>query len=217
MPHDLSLHSGERQTATVYEDIRADHRFRYEWAAERIPSGTFGVDVFCGNGYGTWLLGECRHVLGIDGSAEAIAAANQNFRRPNVLFSTAYYPFTLPRNRFDFAVCLESIEHVAEGVEFLRCVAQSLRPNGTLVFSTPCEDHLPHSTTGNHFHYKHYTARETLDLGNAFGLSVVEFAGQNAYAMQDGRQGPLLPREQMGLMQQLPGQFMIVRSRMRIG
>lgn len=215
MPHDLSLHSGERQTAPDYGAIRADHRLRYEWAAQRIPAGTFGADVFCGNGYGSWLLGESRFVLGIDGSEEAIAQANACYRRPTVLFSAAYFPFSLPAQAFDFVVALESIEHVPDGERFLRELAQSLRPGGTLVFSTPCEERLPHRTSGNRFHARHYTMAQALGLAGAFGLRLVGHAGQDTYAMTpEGRPGGLLPEADMALVADAPGQFLIVHARM---
>lgn len=60
--HDFGLHSGERQVATRYEDIRADHRYRYEWVDARLPEGGRGIDAFCGNGYGTWRLSRKRNV-----------------------------------------------------------------------------------------------------------------------------------------------------------
>lgn len=60
--HDFGLHSGESQVATRYEDIRADHRYRYEWVDARLPEGGRGIDAFCGNGYGTWRLSRKRNV-----------------------------------------------------------------------------------------------------------------------------------------------------------
>lgn len=216
MKHDFSLNSGERQTAVNYEAIRADHRFRYEWAAERIPSHSFGLDVFCGNGYGTWLLGDTRFVIGIDGSQEAINLANKCYRRTTTLFSSAIYPFELPENSFDFIVALESIEHVARGAEFFDCICRALKPGGNLIFSTPCEDFLPHSATGNHFHYKHYSLKETLVLANSNGLSLISYSGQNTYELDDnGMQGNLLPMDQMHLKSGEAGQFIIVHSRMK--
>lgn len=213
MTHDLRLHSGERQTATEYGQIRADHRFRYEWAAARIPQGTFGLDVFCGNGYGTWFLSESRFVLGIDGSSEAIASADQSFRRPTNLFSAAYYPFELPAAAFDFVVALESIEHIRDGEKFFAALCNSLKPSGTLIFSTPCEDHLPHSATGNHFHYKHYTLAETLEIAQTNGMKLVSYSGQDTYQITpEGRQGALLAEDEMQLKAGAPGQFLIVHA-----
>lgn len=212
--HDFSLHSGERQVATDYAAIRADHRHRYEWADDCIPRGGVGVDVFCGNGYGTWLLSESRWVLGIDGSPEAIRLAETHFRRPSAMFSVGVYPFELPKRTFDFIVSLESVEHVEDGEGFVRTLATSLKLGGVLVFSTPCEDHLPLAGTGNHFHFRHYTLEQTLELARANGLLPVQWAGQDVYEL-DGqrRQGALLPESEMGLRIGQPGQFTIVACR----
>ena len=214
MPHDLSLHSGERQTARSYDDIRADHRYRYEWAAKFIPERTFGLDAFCGNGYGAWLLGETRQVLALDGSAEAITFANEHFRRGGALFSHAYWPFQLPIEAFDFIVSLESIEHVADGQAFFDALCASLKPGGVFVFSTPNEELLPHRSTGNHFHFRHYTLAETDDLARAAGLSIIGWAGQNTYEMlENGNQGPLLSDKEMILRDSVAGQFSIFACR----
>ncbi len=211
--HDLRLESGERQTARTYDAIRADHRLRYEWADRQIPRDSFGLDVFCGNGYGTALLSGTRHVLGIDGSADAIDVARTCFKTPNAMYSQAYYPFSLPTGRFDFVVSLESIEHVPNGEDLFRQLARSLRPGGTFVFSTPCEDELPFATSGNKFHYRHFTLDETLALVRENGLVLDAWAGQDCYEMStDRRPGKLLNVEQMRLKRERRGQFTIVAA-----
>lgn len=98
-----------------------------------------GVDVFCGYGYGygTHLLSTSRHVLGIDGSTDAIRLAEQHYRTPNALFSQARSPFSLPSQAFDFAVSLESVEHVEQGEAFIAILAASLKPGGTVNVIVP--------------------------------------------------------------------------------
>lgn len=216
--HDLSLHSGERQVATEYGSIRADHRFRYEWADDRIPKSGFGLDAFCGNGYGTWLLAATRLVIGIDGSDEAIRLADGHFRTPRTLFSANYYPFELPEAAFDFVVSLESVEHVEDGGGFFERLVTSLKPGGLLVFSTPCEDRLPHAMTGNHFHFKHYTFEETLALASCNGMELLDWAGQDVYTLKpDGRQGGYLSPDEMRLEPRRIGQFLVVLCRRTAG
>jgi SAM-dependent methyltransferase len=211
---DFSLHSGERQVATEYAAIRADHRYRYEWVDACVPRCGVGIDVFCGNGYGTWLLAESRWVLGIDGSSEAIRLAQAHYRRSSTAFSHNEYPFDLPRRAFDFAVSLESIEHVDDAEAFFASLAGCLRPGGMLVFSTPCEDLLPLSSTGNHFHFRHYTLRQTLEMASTNGLDLLQWAGQDVYSFTpDGRQGPPLPESEMNLRIGEPGQFIVVTCR----
>lgn len=209
MPHDLSFYSGERQTASVFSEIRADHRFRYEWADAMVPPGGYGIDAFCGNGYGSYCLAQKRFVLGIDGSKEAIDFSSEHFGHPRVRYSHGYWPFELPQGVFDFAVAMESVEHVSDGASFLKLVAASVKKGGMVVFSTPNEDLLPLAATGNHFHFRHYTFDETLSLAAKCGLQVHSWAGQDTYQIVDGRQGPLLSERDMALKEHQPGQFNI--------
>lgn len=212
MGHDFSLHSGERQIATRYEDIRADHRYRYEWIDARLPEGGSGIDAFCGNGYGTWHLSKKRHVWGIDGSVEAIRLAEQHYKTPQAFFSQAFYPFELPTEHFDFAVSLESIEHVENDTGFFACLVQSLKPGGLLFFSTPCEEHLPHAQLSDsfHFHYKHYTFEETAHLALTHGLEIIDWAGQDVYSfLPNGKPTPLPDHAAMQLKKGTTGQFLI--------
>ncbi|KRD63444.1 methyltransferase domain-containing protein [Ensifer sp. Root278] len=212
--HDLSFNSGERQIAGRYEDIRADHRFRYEWAERLIPTGGFGIDAFCGNGYGAWLLGKERQVLALDGSKEAVAFATEHFSGARVHFAHAYWPFELPREAFDFIVSLESVEHVPDGSNFFAALAAALKPGGVLVYSTPNEDLLPLTATGNHFHHRHYTTAEAKDLASAEGLEFIGFAGQNTYNMTpEGTQGGLVTEAEMALRDGVAGQFNIFACR----
>lgn len=213
MGHDLSFHSGERQTASTYDEVRADHRYRYEWADRLIPGHGFGLDAFCGNGYGAWLLSKNRNVLALDGSKEAVIFATEHFTTPSARFAHAYWPFKLPEEAFDFVVSLESVEHVPDGESFFAALAASLKPGGTLIFSTPNEDLLPHAPSGNHFHFKHYTLKETLALARDEGLEIVRWAGQDTYVMQEGRMVGHLTDQDMMLRDDTPGQFNIVACR----
>ncbi len=213
MAHDFSLNSGERQTATRFEEIRADHRYRYEWADRILPAMTGGLDMFCGIGYGTWLLSHKRWCWGIDGSAEAIAAARRCYARPSAQFAVLRWPFRLPAALFDFIVSLESVEHVSDGPAMFAAMAQALRPGGWLIYSAPNEDLLPHAGMGNHFHFRHYTLGETLALATTNGLTVEGWAGQDAFVMQGGRPVAHLPGDDQRLETERPGQFTIAAAR----
>ncbi|HVU17605.1 MAG TPA: class I SAM-dependent methyltransferase [Candidatus Didemnitutus sp.] len=112
------------------------HLQRYLFARERIEGRV--LDVACGVGYGSYLLGAtCASVLGVDLSAEAIADARAHHLRPNVAFhlgSLSEVPSTTP---FDAAVCLETIEHVSDPHVFLKELHGRLKPGGRLVLSAP--------------------------------------------------------------------------------
>ena len=93
---DFSLNSGERQTATQYMSIRADHRFRYEWADAIIPAGGQGLDLFCGVGYGTQRLAHNdRYVIGMDGSAKRSRWPSVLQRPQSRLLVAVEWPFEI--------------------------------------------------------------------------------------------------------------------------
>lgn len=214
--HDFGLYSGERQVAIRYQDIRADHRYRYEWVDSKLPDCGFGVDIFCGNGYGAWQLSQKRNVWGIDGSADAILLADQHYRTPRNFFSQAFYPFDLPKEAFDFAISLESIEHVEDGSGFFALLVESLKPGGLLFFSTPCDEKLPHAQFADvfHFHYKHYSFEETKQLAQSYGLELITWAGQDVYSfLPNGKPVPLGEETAMQLREKEIGQFLIMCCR----
>lgn len=212
---DWSLNSGERQTATRWEDVRVDHRARYQWADSRLPAIGHGLDVFCGTGYGTRHLvrrekGGKRTVTGIDGSKEAIEIATKHFHEPPLTqFMAMQWPFTLGGG-YHFIVSFESIEHVADGPAMFAALAGALLPGGDLIFSVPCEDFLPHAGMRNEFHFKHYDLKETFDMIADCGLELIEWGGQNTYKMSGDAPYGYLRDDQMGrIVRETGGQFFI--------
>lgn len=113
------------------------HLQRYLFALERVRGRV--LDVACGVGYGSFLLGAGTNVVqGVDLSAEAIAEARAEHTRPNVAFHLGALD-TLPTDTplFDAAVSLETIEHVPDPRAFLDEVRRRLKPGGLLVVSAP--------------------------------------------------------------------------------
>ncbi len=196
---DFSYESGERQTAVRFDDIRRDHSARYQLAT-RILKKHFaglgrplaGLDLFCGNGYGTWLASKelGAHTLGVDGSPEAIAIADQHFSTQSTIFTVKRFPFALPPESFDFILCFESIEHVAAPEELFNMLARSLKPGGVLFVSTPNEATMPLTINARWFrhHVRHFRERELVDLANRGGeVRYVGQFGQKVYRLERGR------------------------------
>lgn len=189
--------SGERQVATKFDEIRADHSMRYKMVPILVPEFINhkvenALDVFCGNGYGAWFLGKelkCS-VTAIDGSSEAINVANTHYSLPNTFFSAKIFPFSLPSNTYDVITCYESIEHI-DGVEdFFAQLASALKPGGLLFLSTPNEEFLPYEMNKHFFvhHTKHFTHQELSDLGVKNNLDLVILCGQEVYHVNEHRQ-----------------------------
>lgn len=210
----FKLHSGERQVGTNLSSIRKDHLFRYTLVADfllehdvRVSSG---LDIFCGNGYGTYLLSsalDCK-VTGIDGSSEAIQQANQYFSTDNTTFITKLFPsIRQPLECYDFVVSLESIEHIDNGEFFANVLIDSLKPEGYLFISAPNEDSLSLKLNPNKFHFRHFTFD---DMTNVFSeLELIDFYGQDTYILTDGVVTGYLPQDEMTLVnKKLDGQFL---------
>jgi 2-polyprenyl-3-methyl-5-hydroxy-6-metoxy-1,4-benzoquinol methylase len=215
----FSLHSGERQTGLTLETIRHDHVARYRMVAEAIiatwdkPSALYGLDVFCATGYGARLIADTLFcpILGIDASEEAIAIANAHFSSPFNFYATKTFPFHLPRRAFDFVICLESIEHVADCDEFLVQTFGSLKAGGKLYLSTPNSAIWSLDKNPNPFHHRHFTRQEVIALvqRHAPRSRLVEWYGQNLYRMQDGHIVEPLPSEEMQLNRAQEGQILL--------
>lgn len=205
---DFSLHSGERQTAEEVQHIRADHRARYAMAARwlrqqgRAAWTLNGLDLFCGNGYGSHMLGQQAGVrmLGIDGSTDAVALATRAYGSHRVRFAQAIFPFALSPGLFDFAVSFESIEHVNDSAGLLQQMAAAT--DGPFIVSVPHEPGLPFDRFGRRFehHVRHFHRHEILDLLAQVGRTrVVAEYGQQVYRVEGGEMVGLLPEAQMGL------------------
>lgn len=204
---DFSYGSGERQTAHEYDQIRRDHRTRYELAHRLLPPDIAVLDLFCGNGYGSFLLSQNREVHGIDGSQPAIEVAEKCFRNFGATFAARCYPFE-DGGEYDAIVSYESIEHVPDGAAFFRFLVSRLRPGGMILYSTPNEDLLPFDRTRHIHHHRHYSHRETLDFALASGLRIESWYGQDVYAGAS-----LLDEQRMELQRGTPGQFTVVVAR----
>lgn len=133
--HDFALNSGERIATLAVDDIHPDHWERYHYALrhlQELPGPLVGADVFCGSGYGTFMLAQKLpgFMFGIDGSADAVRQAVDHYAAMNLLYSHKMFPFALPAGLFDFIVSMESVEHVEDGELFFNMLARAVKPGG---------------------------------------------------------------------------------------
>lgn len=122
--------------------ILALHLKRYDFALPWCRGRTV-LDAACGVGYGSAHLAEggAEHVLGVDRSEDAIAYARERYAGPDVEFAVAdLLELDLPDASFDTVCSFETVEHLPEPERFLAHAARVLRPDGTLVVSTPRVD-----------------------------------------------------------------------------
>lgn len=181
---DFKLNSGERVTAVAIDDIPPDHWARYEFARDCLiemnaTRPLIGADIFCGAGYGTQFLAQTLpcHILGIDGSAEAIERASRQYANLNLFFSHKFFPFSLPPEHFDFIVSMESIEHVEDGELFFNVLEQALKPGGRLIISAPNSEVVDLGKNPYAWHYRHYTRQEIENMGRNARLRHIKCVG----------------------------------------
>lgn len=218
---DYPLKSGERQVGTKLADIRADHIARYMMVVDKIndeytdatdASDVYGLDMFCGNGYGTHILAtETKSVVhGIDASTAAIQLANEHYGTQNTHFSVKEFPFNLPDETYDFVVSMESVEHVPDSSLLIKALIGAVRPGGFLFLSTPNSKSLSLELTPNKFHYRHFTYDELIEIvaGIDPKMELVNYFGQDCYIMNNGRVAGRGPDSIMNLRPEyIDGQF----------
>lgn len=221
--HDFSLHSGERQTAENLAGIWQDHINRYRFASSFLQDyftkihpakSLHGADIFCGNGYGTYILGSAlphATILAIDGSREAINFAKRHYFLENINFKSKKFPFDLKQNYFDFIVSLESIEHIKNDIFFFRKLTSFLKSQGILILSTPNEGRLPLERNNIPFHFKHYNRDELLKLSMAYDLKILETYGQDTFVLNgEGNIKEFQLSKNMNLQKDYDGQYLIL-------
>ncbi len=112
---------------TAVEASLQEHLARYRFARERARGRI--LDVACGTGYGTAMLG----AVGADLSLEALRYA----RRYGAV-AVAADAGSLPFGRvFDTVVSFETVEHLPDPERFVAECARVLRPRGLFIVSTP--------------------------------------------------------------------------------
>lgn len=205
-----SLQSGERQTAPSIEGIRMDHLCRYQLINDHLmraesKASINGLDIFCGNGYGTFLLAKSNpsaHVIGVDGSAEAIAQANENYTLTNNLFAHKLFPFMLPKQAFDFIACFESLEHVEADEAMFSAMVAAVKPGGLIFVSAPNQKYHDLQKNPHIFHFRHYLHDEflacfqgNLELQSWYGQDVYEFNADRINTFKLLKTSAMLPKE----------------------
>lgn len=191
-----------------FEYDEARHRAAYLHARE-LARGRDVLDAGCGEGFGTVLLAEtARTVLAVDYSAAAVAAGRAAHARPNLEFRQLDL-YDLPKldRRFDLVTNFQVLEHLREPGDFLRALASVLKPDGTLMLTTP--NRLT-TVSENPYHVREYTAEELRDLltpvfGRVEIASVLGNARVRAFDAERRRQvARILRLDPLGLRKVLP-------------
>jgi len=119
------------------------HLARYKWAATAIKNDDSAcriLDAACGVGYGSAILGSCKHnaeVTGVDIDAAAISYALERYGASSINFIHSDISEIQCRAYFDAIVSLETIEHVTDPLNTINSFWKLLRPGGLFILSVP--------------------------------------------------------------------------------
>ena len=164
------------------EGLFEDHLMRYAFALDFIKPTDVVLDGACGSGYGSHLLREkAARVVGADCSEHALSWGKAHY--PEVEFVQVDFekPIPLKSGQFDVAISFETIEHVTNQSTMLSELKRVLKPNGTLIISTP--DRIISEKPGsikNTNHVKELTKKELVASLAEF-FSIENVYGQTFY------------------------------------
>jgi SAM-dependent methyltransferase len=104
----------------------------YRDITRHFPADAKLLDVGCGSG---WLAEHFRYYTGIDGSPEAVAAAQAKGR--SIVHGDVDQSLPFEGASFDGVVLKDLLEHVADPVAVVREVHRVLKPGGHVFASSP--------------------------------------------------------------------------------
>jgi GT2 family glycosyltransferase/ubiquinone/menaquinone biosynthesis C-methylase UbiE len=170
--------------------LYVEHIARYRFAAA-LARGRRVLDCACGTGYGSWILRDAGalDVIGADIDPAAVEYARAHFSGEGIryLVDDAARLERIEDRSIDLYVCLETIEHIADGEALIRAAARVLKPNGIFLCSTP---NWEVSRVLNPFHVKELTLAEFRAL-LSIGFSATRFFLQRNYLATRIAPGPL--------------------------
>jgi 2-polyprenyl-3-methyl-5-hydroxy-6-metoxy-1,4-benzoquinol methylase len=190
-----STHGAERALIGVGSfDMYLEHVARYLFAAP-YAKGLNVLDAACGTGYGAYYLANrnAKNVIALDISHKVVAYAKTRYRMGKLCFSCGdvrTMPF-LPHS-FDLITSFETLEHLRDPEFFIAECSRLLKPDSTLIISTPNKIVHEKKRIQVPYHEKEFLLEE-------FESMVKEnFKIQGIFGQIPLRQDQLIPSEKLG-------------------
>ncbi|QDT66734.1 methyltransferase domain-containing protein [Calycomorphotria hydatis] len=180
---------GERQVASIIEQVRPDHRGRYYFAANHLSTARTVLDLACGVGYGSRILADAIQnvsVTGIDRDKGAVQFALTHYANDRIRFlHEDVTTFEHNGHIYDAAVSFETIEHLAKPELMLQRIRKHLGTNSTFICSTPNQETMPFNPEQFIYHVRHYTPKQLRTLLTDTGFRVLNMVSQHDKQSED--------------------------------
>ncbi len=187
--------TGERPGwGTDFDYDEARHLAAYDYAST-LAAGKQVMDAGCGEGWGTQRIADCASsVTGVDYSAEAVAACQSKWKKPNLEFRRVDLTEAPDgAQRYDVILNFQVIEHIVDPRPFLRGLRARLADDGVLMLTTP---NIAMSFSENPYHVREYTAQQLRELLlEVFGsVEIVGMQGNDRVKLFDDRRKAAIQR-----------------------
>ncbi len=167
------LKTGERVIPSEYKStedylIYLRHVFAYNFASGKVKTTDYGIDIGCGEGYGTDILSDkVSKIVGLDVDEDTIQHAKKIHENANIDFQKyggKIIPFE--DNTFDFAVSFQVIEHIPHDELYISEVYRVLKNGGIFILTTPNKTNRlkPGQKPWNKYHIREYYPNELKDI-----------------------------------------------------
>lgn len=171
--------TGERvipDQMAITNELLIEHLARYHFSVPYVHGRV--LDFATGTGYGAHIIAKkCKkkltEVVGIDIDPEVIKYARGKYYHPlsRYLVEDVTDPHLLDKlGQFDVILSFETIEHVQEEQQFLDNIFQLLKPDGTLILSTPFGKGRG-KPCGSPFHVHQLTPQEFFELFDCYAAT----------------------------------------------